>query len=204
MVRHIHRNDIGYLFTNARFNIKQTENIVEMVEILGKYMFLDRNLLEKKSKNGIGLSYLEKAAEKDIIVQMRDETKTKMNDIFYFQLGIGGKFLLQYMGKNFHDLILSSGRREKSNILTFNIFADKKGYDISMRYQQDKDYNYFICENNIICYMPNYISDKEVAEKLIVNQIKNLSFKKVYENYNYIPIDIKPLIIGSRTKNVIL
>jgi bisphosphoglycerate-independent phosphoglycerate mutase (AlkP superfamily) len=204
MGRHIHRNDIEYLFKNARFNIKQTEKIVEMVEILGRYMFLDRNLLERKSRNGIGLSYLEKATKHDIVVQMRDETRTKMNDTFYFQLGIGGKYLLQYMEENFHDLILSAGRREKSNILTFNIFADEKGYDISMKYKQDKTYIYFICENNIICYIPNYLTDKETAEKLINNQLKSLSFKEAYNNYNYIPIDINPVVIGSRTKNVIL
>jgi hypothetical protein len=204
MKRHIHRNDIGYLFTNARFNIKQTEKIVEMVEILGRYLFLDRNLLERKSRHGIGLSYLEKATKYDIIVQMRDETRTKMNDTFYFQLGIGGKYLLQYMEKNFHDLIISAGRREKSNILTFNIFADEKGYDISMKYKQYRDYTYFICEDNIICYMPNYLSDKETAEKLINTQLKDLSFKEAYEKFNFIPINIEPVIIGSKTKNVIL
>ncbi len=204
MKKYIHRNEIEYLFKNARFGISQAEKIVDLVEILGKYMFLDRNLLELKSKEGIGMSALEKATKHDIIVQLREETREGIKNIFYFQLGVGGKYLLQYMEKDFHDLILSANRREKSNILAFNISADKKGYDISMSYKQDRDYNYFICKNNVVCYMPDYISDKKVAERLIKNQLKNVSFKKAYENFNFILIDIKPVIIGPKTKNVIL
>lgn len=203
----ISRHEIEFMFTNARFNMRQIEYIRELCRLLGKYMFVDRDILNARSKNGIGLSYIKKAVYYHIVTEMQEETEKGKKDIYYYQLGMGGKYILDKNEDRYNNIRFLAGREEKSRILTFNYFALDNNYDIDMRYKQDGEGRYFFCRNGIVCYYPDAIRENKLIQelrRLLSTEENILGADEIREKFNFIPIDMKLIEIGSKTKTTLL
>lgn len=203
----ISRHEIEFMFTNARFNMRQIEYIREICRLLGKYMFIDRDILNARSKNGIGLSYIKKAVYYHIITELQEETEKGKKDIYYYQLGMGGKYILDKNEDRYNSLSFLAGREEKSRILTFNYLALDKDYDIDMRYRQDGEGRFFFCKNAIVCYYPDVIKENKLIHllrRMFATEEHIAGADEIREKFNFIPIDKKLIEIGSKTKTTLL
>lgn len=203
----ISRHEIEFLFTNARFNIRQIEYIRELCRLLGKYMFVDMDILNARSKDGIGLSYIKRAVNSHIVTEMQEETPKGKKEIYYYQLGMGGKYILDKNQDRYNAMGFLSGIDEKSRILTFNHFALENDYDIDMRYIQEPKHRYFFCKKGIVCYFPEAIKENKLIQELrrtFSTEENILDADKIRKKFNFIPIDKEIIRIGSKTRSTLI
>jgi len=202
----ISRHEIEFLFRNAKFNLEQIENIGEICKVLGKYLFVDRTILDARANKDIGLSYLQRTVENHIITEMQHQNANRKKEIYYYQLGMGGQYLLDKAEENYFNINILAGREMKSRILTFNYFALEKGHDITFRYGQDKKHRFFFCKGGIICYYPKNIKEMEIIRILIKKFTEDdvvPRIEEIREKFNFIPIDKDLLDIGYKTKTIL-
>lgn len=203
----ISRHEIEFLFTNARFNIRQIEYIRELCRLLGKYMFVDMDVLKARSKDGIGLSYIKKSVNNHIVTEMQEETHKGKKDIYYYQLGMGGKYILDKNQDKYNAMGFLSGIDEKGRILTFNHFALENDYDIDMRYIQEPRHRYFFCKKGIVCYFPEAIKENKLVQELrrtFSTKEKVPGSEEIRGKFNFIPIDKEIIKIGSKTRTTLI
>ncbi len=200
----ISRHVIDFLFNNARFNLRQVEQIKELCLILAKYMFVDRNLLEKRSKNGIGLSFIKKAAYYNFIAELQEENQKGKKNIYYYQLGQGGIYLLQKAEYNINQMNILAGKEEKQRILTFNYFALENNIEPEFC-GQDQQNRFFMCKNNTVCYFNNHIKENKIIQKLceaLTTKESVVKPEQIREMYKFLQIDKKMIEIGAKTQYV--
>lgn len=200
------RSEIEYLFRSAKFNLEQIEMIGHICRVLGKYMFVDRTILEARAGKKIGLSFILKCSKHNIITEMQYQNKSGLKDIFFYQLGMGGMNLLEKAKERFHTMNILADKEMKSRILTFNYFAAEKGYDISMKYQQEIKHRFFFCKKGVICYFPRVIKEMEIIRILISHfsepQEEYIpTVEDIRGKFNSIPVGMDLLEIGLKTKN---
>ncbi|MGO1581571.1 hypothetical protein [Senegalia sp. (in: firmicutes)] len=200
------RHEIEHLFRDARFNNRQIDKIFEICKVIGKYMFVDRNILDARSDIKIGLSYLERAVINRIITKMQHEDSKEVRDLYYYQLGMGGRHLLQKSGERFNDMHIAAGEKMKSRLLTFNYFMLEYDYDLSMGYEQDYKHRFFFCKGGIICYFEDSIKEMELKRILIrrfSSPDNEVTMKDIESRFNFIPIDRDLIDVGDKTKTTL-
>lgn len=203
----ISRHEIDFLFRNARFNLEQIENIGEICRVLGKYLFVDRTILDARANRDIGLSYLQRAVKNHIITEMQHQNNKEKKDVFYYQLGMGGKYLLEKAGETYFDMNILADKDMKGRILTLNYFMLKNGYDISSKYDQDSLHRFFFCKDAIICYFPNIVKEIEIIRMLIrkfSTPDGSPTVEEIRKKFNFIPVEKQLIAIGGKTRTILV
>lgn len=147
-------------------NMEQVKNISRLLKTLGKYMVLDRDMLNVRAGQ-IGLSYIIKSVENGLIVEYEDQDKKR----FLFNLGVGGIYFLESQGYFINKLKLDCDKYDRQRILTVNRYMIEKGYEISTEYQQRKQYDVFMARKKgeyktIVLYYSYLITEEKVREQL--------------------------------------
>ncbi len=202
----VSRHEIEFLFRNAKLNLDQIENIGYICRVLGKYLFVDRTILDSRANKKIGLSYLEKAVNHHIITEMQYQNSNEKKKIFYYQLGMGGQYLLEKANENYLEMNILADREMKSRILTFNYFALEQGYDMNFRYGQDDKHRFFFCKEGVICYFPMVIKEMEIIRMLIkkfTTEDGPPTVDEIREKFNFIPVEKDIIDIGGKTKTTL-
>ena len=78
------------IINDNEVNFKQLEKIKKIIDVLSKYIFVNRDILNFRADEKIGLSYIKKAVDLDLIVQLYDIE----NDSYYYKLAQNAKYLL--------------------------------------------------------------------------------------------------------------
>lgn len=126
--RSISNFEIETLFRDV-LNQSQIEGISNFIKLLGLYVVLNRKQLKVLSEQHfgkqIGLSYIQKAVDYNLVSEMQVESDFEE---FYFQLKLGGFTFLNTIGFPHRKLKLDSAVKEKSKILSINDYLIEKGY----------------------------------------------------------------------------
>lgn len=144
-------------------NINQIKHISKLLKILGRYMILDREMINIRAGSSIGLSYIKEAVNNKLVVEFKDQDK------YYFMLGVGGIYFLASQGYQFHKLKLDVDQHDRERILTVNKYMIEKQYDICMDIAQSNNYDFFVAEANnklIACYYKQLINQEKLRDKL--------------------------------------
>lgn len=200
------RLEIEYLFRSARFSHEQIENIGHVCRVLGRYMFVDRDLLQARAGKKIGLSIIKKCAKNNIITELQHQDEKDKR--FYYQLGMGGMYLLEKAGEGFIEMNILADHRAKSRILTFNHFALDKGYDIALNISQDNKHRYFMCKKNIVCYFPKVIKEMEILKRFqqmfkvkVDGGFEYPTIEELRDKFNFMPVENNLTDVGLKTRS---
>jgi hypothetical protein len=172
-IENLKKHGIGPLEVEILFrselSLEQIEHISKLLKLLGKYMVLDRDMLTERAGEGIGLSYINKATDYTLIRQLQAKDE-RGKDYFVYTLVPGGIYALEAQRIAFHKLPLFTDQYDMIRILTFNKYALKHGYSISMQYPQRKEFDFFMAskkERRIVCYFP-YLTDEEKIKDILL------------------------------------
>ena len=202
--------DIAHLFRGGIFSHEQIHKVGKICKVLGKYMFLDRELLEIKAGEKIGLSYLEKCKKNNIITELKYEREGEQRDKYFFQLDVGGLSLLEQAGMGYVQMNVLADDVMKSRIITFNYYAHNSGKDIEMGMPHDYLHRYFFCKGNIVTYFKQVISEEKIIEKLQIifgekdpktKELIPLTPDEVKMMFRFYSIDLDLIDVGNKTKS---
>ncbi len=200
------RTDIDYLFRNAMLNLEQIKNIGDICRILGRYIFVDRFILEARAGERIGLSCIKKAGEYNIIAEMICSDKNGSANRYFYQLGPGGYYLLEKAGERHIEMNILADAEMKSRILTFNYFALENNYDMTLKYNQDRKHRYFICKGDVICYFSGAVTENEIIWGLIGSLSKKdgdpFTSTDIRNKFRFMPIEKKMIYVETKTNNI--
>lgn len=173
--------EIERLFYSGKLSERTRNMIGTTVQILGRYMFIDRNILnyraEKIIGEKIGLSFIKRAIELEIIVELQDamfplkDPDKISGNHFYYTLAVGGLNLLRLSKTTFRQFNILDKYEEKLRVLQFNYMAmDDKLNWIFSEYSDLKEYLYFHCKDskdrNVILYFSDEINKDELLTRL--------------------------------------
>lgn len=202
--------DIVHLFRGGIFNHEQIHKVGKICQVLGTYMFLDRELLEIKANEKLGLSYLEKCKKNNIITELKYQNTNEGKDKYYFQLDVGGISLLEQAGMKHITTNILADDIMKSRILTFNYYAHNSGKEIDIKMPQDYIHRYFICKGNIVVYFKEVMKKDSIIEKFQyifgdkdhkTKEVIPLSVDEVKKLFKFYSVDIELMDVGNKTKS---
>lgn len=109
-------------------NQSQIKQISNLLKLLGIYVFVDRNQLDNLAVrhfgSKIGLSYIQKAVDYNLIAELQGNDVDK----FYFQLKQGGFLFLDDIEFHYRKLPLDAASWERSKILSINQYLIDHGH----------------------------------------------------------------------------
>lgn len=186
--RSISRFEVETLFTDV-LNMRQIENIGNLLKILGIYVFLDREQLDYFSEiifgAKIGLSYIKRAVKYNLVSEIQADSES---DKYYFQLKAGGFYFLENIGFQYRRLNLDAGRKERQQILSTNRYLIEKKYLLDVDYEQGLLEPLFV-KSNIILVVNHDIS--VVAESIRQSLFgKGSSIEEVYAMFKFEKIEL--------------
>jgi hypothetical protein len=202
--------DIVHLFKGGIFNHEQIHKVGMICKILGKYMFLDRELLEQKAGEKIGLSYIDKCRKNDIITELKYRNENQEKEKYYFQLDVGGLSLLDQAHMGYQEMNILADDIVKSRILTFNYYAHNSGKDIDVTMPQDPHHTYFICCGNIVTYFKRWIKEETLIAKFCImfgevdkktKDVIPLTREECLEVFRFKEITDELIDVGKQTQN---
>lgn len=209
----IRRFELENLFRN-RLSPVQVDNISDIVKTLGKYMILDRSMLQFRLGRKIGLSYLVHTVDYGLVTEYKFKHENEEKNLFFFSLNTAGIILLKLDGFNFNILPLTCGYDAKSRILTFNLWAIENGFDLIRGGVNSSKFDFFIVKNKFgkkaIAYFENIVTEEEILQILLDRYNKeceednekeddNIVLEKLNKMYMFKAIDTKIINIGSNT-----
>ncbi|GKX32330.1 hypothetical protein SH1V18_48100 [Vallitalea longa] len=199
--------EIEHLFRGGIFNNEQIYKVKKTCEVLGKYMFLDRTLLEDRAGERIGLSYIGKCINYNIIAQLKHNGYDGSKDIYYYQLDVGGYNLLERAGIRHNEMNILADDKVKSRILTFNYFIKNNNMDVDRDYFQPIHHTYFFCKNSIICYYEDKIKETKILKILQLmltekkdGEVREPSIEELRERFSFRQIDMELINVGETSK----
>lgn len=178
------------IINDNELNFKQLENIKKIIDVLSKYIFVNRDILNYRAKEEIGLSYIKKAVDLDLIVQLYDIE----NDSYYYKLAQNAKFLLDKNSKKYNEIDVFSSVSEFENLITLNLFLMKEKKDFTENLFSTKAF--INKKTKEIFYFKELINQKEILRSLSNN---DSDFIKLQKNYNFIEIRIDKVIISKES-----
>lgn len=203
------RFEIEHIFRGAIFNHEQVYKVRRICETLGKYMFLDRSLLEERAGEKIELNNIVRCVKYNIIAQLKHEDyDNESGDRYYYQLDVGGYNILERAGITFNEMNILAGQEEKSRILTFNYYIKENHLDVDMKYKQPISHNFYFCNGNKVCYYPDKTKEEYILEKLqrLTSEkdedgnVTTLSFKDLRDMFHFIPIEGELINVGVKSR----
>lgn len=190
----LNKFEVENLFRN-RLNTMQINNIALILNVLAKYMLMDRAMLQERVGEKIGLSFLVHAIDYGLIVEYKyknnnaEEEKPK----FFFALNTAGYTAVELNGWVANKMPLMCSYAVKNRILTFNRWALDNNY--TLQKIDSPNFNFFICKNatkqDVIGYFEDKITEEKITEQLNQDDI-NYIFKK---------IEIPVIEMGNNTKS---
>lgn len=171
------------------FNADQVEQIFNIMEILGRYMLVDRDMLfeiyEKKYSKKMGISYLRKAVKEKLVIEYKyNYEQVTEQEVYFYQLKDSGFYALDRDEVRSRKLPFSASSEQKSRVLGFNTFAIKNNYTPSLNLNLPKNLSFFLADDNKICYFSDIISLEKIEE--FTSQYPKIQFtlKEITEKYD--------------------
>ncbi|QUI25885.1 hypothetical protein HZI73_26090 (plasmid) [Vallitalea pronyensis] len=200
--------EIEHVFRGAIFDHEQIYKVKKICETLGKYMFLDRTLLEERAGEKIGLSYLTRCIKHNIIAQLKHEGyEGGSKDIYYYQLDVGGYNLLQRAGIRHNEMNILADHEVKSRILTFNYFIRDNDLDVDQDYIQPITHVFYFCIDGLICYYPDKITEPtiiKILQRMFTREkdgtIVVPSFEEISDRFSFREIDMALIDVGKKSR----
>lgn len=193
------RFEIEILFRNV-MNLEQQEKTSQLIKLLGKYMVLDRDMINERAYEKIGLSYIARAVRYGFLAEFEYDNK------YFFQLGAGGVNFLQIIGYHAYILPLDITRHDRQKILTANRYMIDKDIDLDMSFPMFIKSGFLVCENNIIIYFANEISNlEEIAKKLILilkTEEHTPTAEEILDQFEFKKITTPIYEIGPKAKGI--
>lgn len=188
MAYHTSKTDMNNIFRGNRFSQKQKDKLGEILEILGRYIFIDRNILNARNIEPVKLADIQRAINYGLIVEIKDAEALnswdgELDDNHYFyKLGVGGMNLLDLAGKKYYCFNILDTFAHREKVLIFNYHAIKNDLILQFSdYNDMKEYNYFLCKDNnnqdVICFHDDYITETKIISNMERNFISNLKNK---------------------------
>ncbi len=200
----MNRWEVEELFRNGGFTPLQIEKIGELLRILGRYMIVDWEVLQARANEKISLKYLKILTTRNIAVELSQPIEGTTEEKYLYQLGATGIYALDKAKEMYNELNILADHGARSRILTFNHFAIARDYEL-LFHKQDKKHRYFFCKGNIVCYFPDEIKEIEIIRVIMEYKrsqgIEDITPDQVREEYKFIPINIKIIPLGMKTKN---
>ncbi len=164
-------------------NMDQIKYISSLLIALGKYMVLDRDMINQRAGK-IGLSYIRKAAETKLISEYQYLDDQNFRDYYFYSLAPGGIYFLESEGFPFHKLPKFTNQQHRERILTFNKWALEHNYIINVEIPQSRKFDYFITNekkgpDTIVGYFENIVTEQQVKAQLEAMTEEKLTFKKI-------------------------
>jgi len=208
----ISRAEVDTLFRDI-LNQDQIYILSVLLNVLGIWMFVDRDLINMHARVEIGLSYLKKAINYGLVTEYTYTDNTASRPVYYYQLNTSGKYFLDSIRSHYNDLPLNTLQVHREQILTFNKFASVKNYILlTKKFTVGDTFDFFICKDgkkNVVCFYEHLIKEKKLA-KYIRRHFFNRTLDKngveiiapiseVYKHYRFEPITFKLISIGNKT-----
>lgn len=177
-------------------NMNQIHYITKLLKALGKYMVLDRDMLNIRTGGKIGLSFVKKAIDYSLIAEHQYKSKEEGPKKQYFlSLAPGGIYFLEAQGYLTNKLKLSADHYERSHILTYNQFLIDNNQDISTAYLQGNRSDFFFsCSpeepRTLIHFFPYLTSEEKIMDFLRPIIEKELQGKKGEDGSEGVPEDV--------------
>lgn len=180
--------EVDVLFRQI-LNMDQIKYITSLLIILGKYMVLDREMIDIRAGK-IGLSYIEKAKKSMLITEYQHMDEQGIREYYFYSLAPGGIYFLESEGFPFHKLPKYTNQEHRERILTFNKWAIGKGYTINVEMPQSRKFDFFLTNEKKVGYFHDVISEQQVKEQLQAITEENFTFET---------IDIPMISIGNKS-----
>lgn len=151
-------------------NMDQIKYISNLLIALGKYMVLDRDMLDERAGK-IGLSYIRRATETKLITEYRHRDDQQIHDYYFYSLAPGGIYFLESEGFPFHKLPKYTNQQHRERILTFNKWALDQNYTINAEIPQSRKFDYFITNERkgpdaIVGFYENMINEQQATDQI--------------------------------------
>lgn len=164
-------------------NMDQIKYITNLLIALGKYMVLDRDMLDKRAGK-IGLSYIRKAAETKLISEYQYFDDKEFREYYFYSLAPGGIYFLESEGFPIHKLPKFTNQQHRERILTFNKWALNQGFTINTDIPQSRKFDYFITNekkgpNTIVGFYEKIITEQQAKDRLQLLTEKSFAIEKI-------------------------
>jgi hypothetical protein len=194
--------ELDVLFQEV-FNQDQLKNISRVLTILGKYVLLEQDMLFKiyESTYGekLGFSYLKKAVANNLVVCYKFADDNGEQDNYFYCLKRTAYPALQAAHIKFLELPYFALQEGKEKLLTYNKFLMENKQTPAVEYPLMPGLNFFITDNDCICYFPitNITSVIETISKM-------LKIKKddVMDTFAFAEINLELIPFGNKTKGL--
>lgn len=196
--RSISKFELEALFRDA-LNLDQIEQISNLIKLIGLYVFVDRSqlneLAERHFKKKIGLSYIRKAVEHNLVSEVQTEGDF---DNYFFQLKLGGFIFLETIGYPHRKLKLDSTKKDREQILAINDYLIKSGHLLSSKYSDPPLFEPLFTEEDVVLF--DRLSENEVAEGLQRSFFPGEELSMVYLRFTLEKIALQERTISSKAK----
>lgn len=179
------------IINDNEISFKQLEKIKKIIDVLSRYICVNRDILNYRAKEKIGLSYIKKAVDLDLIVQIYDIE----NEEYYYKLAQNCKYLLDKHSKKYNQIDIFSSVSEFENLITVNLFLIQKKKDFNKNLFSTKAF--INKKTKEIFYFKELINQNEILRSL---SNKDSNFKKIKNLYNF--IDIKKEMISISKESI--
>lgn len=176
---------VDKIFRSGKYSQSQIDKLVQILEVVGKYMLIDRDILNARSYEKIGLSHIQRAIKENLIVEFKDAAAfDSLNEVedhhYFYTLGVAGINFLRLAGKKFYCFNIAEPFDSKEKMLIFNHHCLNAGINFIFSEHNDMgEFNFFHCKDtnnlDIICYHGLYITEKHVISILKRRFVSKLS-----------------------------
>lgn len=172
-------------FRSGMLSQFQIDQLVKILNVLAKYMLIDRDILNVRAKEKIGLSHIQRAVNLNLIVELKDiEALNASEDIhgnhYFYHIGFAGINFLRVANKNFYCFNIDATFENKEKVLIMNYNSLERNYDLLFSdYNDTKYYNFFhlkdLGNNDVILYFDKHITEDHVKSLIKRQFIRKLS-----------------------------
>lgn len=210
------RLDVKNYFYLHDLTLTQKAEVYKIINVLRRYMIVDRDILNARVGEEIGLSYINKAIERNMVVQLRDP-KAPANDCYYV-MGLGGVSFVENDRDEINSFKLKHSFKEMKKILLANYHSVKVDYKLLFSKFNDLiEFNYFHFQDSkkrdIFLYFEDEVSPNVIIAKLKKYFISTLSeedlphgealFSKYISKFSFEPIELRKTTFSPNSKSTL-
>lgn len=186
-------------FRSGMLSQFQIDQLVKILNVLAKYMLIDRDILNVRAKEKIGLSHIQRAVNLNLIVELKDiEALNASEDIhgnhYFYHIGFAGINFLRVANKGFYSFNIDTTFEDKEKVLVMNYDSMERNYDLLFSdYNDTKNYNFYHLRdpenNDVILYFDEYTTEnyiKSFIKQKFVRRLPEEQYKarhQLFENF---------------------
>lgn len=191
------RFQVERYFRSNKLSQSQIDELVKILDVLSLYMIVDRDILNARSNNKIGLSHLQRAINLDLIIELKNQNELNSNfelegNHYFYTLGFAGINLLRVDNRNYNYFPVLESFENKEKVLMLNYHILKKGCRLLFStYNDMKYYNFFHCKDemnqNVIFYFDEYLSInhiESIIKKIYISKLTEEQLEKSEDMFN--------------------